>query len=320
LTPPSTLSPGQMSETNAAEADDVMMCRCASCGATEADAIKLKTCTGCKSARYCSIKCQKEHRSQHKRACKKRATELRDEVLFRQTEGTDCPICLLPMPLDPDKLAMISCCGRKICAGCEFANALREIEEGLKPTCPFCRLPAPRDDEKTFEVNMKRRAEVDDPAALQWMGVECQQKGDYSGAFEFWTRAAELGESESHYQLSVMYHGGYGVEMDKKKEIHHLEEAAIGGDIVARVDLGVLEQGNGRFERAEKHFTIAANLGCEDAINKLRHLQLRGFMSYKDLNTVIHTHQAALDAMKSSQREAGEANLRRAAREGGYDS
>ena len=67
-------------------------------------------------------------------------------------------------------------------------------------------------------------------------------------------------------------------------------------------------------------FTIAANLGCEDAINKLRHLQLRGFMSYKDLNTVIHTHQAALDAMKSSQREAGEANLRRAAREGGYDS
>eukprot|EP00984_Skeletonema_dohrnii_P018056 scaffold8343_cov94-Skeletonema_dohrnii-CCMP3373.AAC.4 len=308
-----------MSETNAAEAD-IMMCRCASCGATEADDIKLKTCTGCKSVRYCSIKCQKEHRSQHKRACKKKAAELRDEILFRQTESTDCPICLLPLPLDPDKLAMISCCARHICAGCEFANALREIEEGLKPTCPFCRLPAPHDDAKMFEVNIKRRAEADDPAALGWMGGKCQEKGDYNGAFEFWKRAAELGDSESHYQLSVMYHGGYGVEKDEKKGIRHLEEAAIGGDIGARVDLGVLEQGIGRFERAEKHFTIAANLGCEDAMSKLRHLQLRGVMSFEDLNTVLRAHKAALDAMKSPQREAGEANLRRAARERGYDS
>ena len=319
MTPPSTLSSGQMSETKAAEADDVT-CRCASCGATEADDIKLKTCTGCKSARYCSIKCQKEHRSQHKRACKKKVAEFRDEILFRQTERTDCPICLLPMPLDPDKLAMISCCARHICAGCEFANALREIEEGLKPTCPFCRLPAPHDDDETWDENIKRRAEADDPAALGWMGISCQEKGNYNGAFEFWTRAAELGDSQSHYQLSVMYHGGHGVEMDEKKEIHHLEEAAIGGDIVARNDLGVLEQRNGRFERAEKHFTIAANLGCKDSMIMLKHLQLRGFVSYDDLNTVIHTHQAALDAMKSPQREAGEANLRRAARERGYGS
>jgi hypothetical protein len=181
-------------------------------------------------------------------------------------------------------------------------------------------LPAPHDDDETWDENIKRRAEADDPAALGWMGISCQEKGNYNGAFEFWTRAAELGDSQSHYQLSVMYHGGHGVEMDEKKEIHHLEEAAIGGDIVARNDLGVLEQRNGRFERAEKHFTIAANLGCKDSMIMLKHLQLRGFVSYDDLNTVIHTHQAALDAMKSPQREAGEANLRRAARERGYGS
>ncbi|KAK1737410.1 hypothetical protein QTG54_011696 [Skeletonema marinoi] len=51
------------------------MC-CTSCGTVVVDAIKLKKCTACKCARYSSIKCQKKHRPQHKRACKKRAAEL----------------------------------------------------------------------------------------------------------------------------------------------------------------------------------------------------------------------------------------------------
>eukprot|EP00984_Skeletonema_dohrnii_P017628 scaffold8077_cov98-Skeletonema_dohrnii-CCMP3373.AAC.1 len=65
---------------------DMMLC-CASCGISEGDDIKLKTCTACKSARYCSVKCQKEHRPKHKRACKKRAAELHDEMLFKQPES-----------------------------------------------------------------------------------------------------------------------------------------------------------------------------------------------------------------------------------------
>jgi hypothetical protein len=42
----------------------------------------------------------------HKRACKKRAAGLRDEILFKQPESNhcgDCPICRLPQPLDPKK-------------------------------------------------------------------------------------------------------------------------------------------------------------------------------------------------------------------------
>eukprot|EP00984_Skeletonema_dohrnii_P005111 scaffold1799_cov134-Skeletonema_dohrnii-CCMP3373.AAC.1 len=73
--------------SGAEESDEIMMC-CASCGTAQADDIQLKTCTACKSVRYCSVKCQKEHRPQHKRACKKRAAELRDELLFRQPESS----------------------------------------------------------------------------------------------------------------------------------------------------------------------------------------------------------------------------------------
>jgi hypothetical protein len=85
------------------EAADV----CAFCGIAEIDEVKLKTCTACKSLRYCSVECQKKHRPQHKRACKKRMAELRDELLFKQPESIslgDCPICCLPLPLDPKNL------------------------------------------------------------------------------------------------------------------------------------------------------------------------------------------------------------------------
>ncbi len=62
------------------------MLHCASsCGTAEkvGDIKKLKTCTACKTVQYCSIKCQREHRPHHKRECKKRAAELRDEILFK---------------------------------------------------------------------------------------------------------------------------------------------------------------------------------------------------------------------------------------------
>eukprot|EP00984_Skeletonema_dohrnii_P023396 scaffold12490_cov62-Skeletonema_dohrnii-CCMP3373.AAC.1 len=91
-------------------ADGMMMC-CASCGTAEVDDVKLKTCSACKSVRYCSVTCQKEHRPQHKRACKKKAGELHDEILFKQPESSyegDCPLCCLPISLDKTKSTLMS--------------------------------------------------------------------------------------------------------------------------------------------------------------------------------------------------------------------
>mmetsp|Transcript_8710 Transcript_8710/g.14803 ORF Transcript_8710/g.14803 Transcript_8710/m.14803 type:complete len:146 (-) Transcript_8710:193-630(-) len=141
---------------------------CAACGIAEDDDIELKTCTACKSVRYCSVTCQKEHRSKHKRACKKRAAELRDEILFKQPESShlgDCPICFLPLPIDNDKSNMMACCSKTICNGCDYANKIRVLEgqlqqkyprERLQPTCPFCRHPAPNSEEGIKKNFMKR--------------------------------------------------------------------------------------------------------------------------------------------------------------------
>ena len=60
-----------------------MMLCCANCGKGEEGANSLKVCTACKMVKYCNVACQKAHRPQHKKECKKRAAELRVESLFK---------------------------------------------------------------------------------------------------------------------------------------------------------------------------------------------------------------------------------------------
>ena len=73
---------------------------CANCGKGANDTFKLKNCTACFLVKYCSVDCQKIHRKQHKKACKERAAELKDDKLYGQgherSEEDFCPICLLP--------------------------------------------------------------------------------------------------------------------------------------------------------------------------------------------------------------------------------
>ena len=283
---------------------DLELC-CASCGIAEVNEIKLKTCA-CKLVRYCSVKCQKEHRSQHKTGCKKRVAELRDEILFKQPESShlgDCPICCLPLTLDPKNSMMMACCSKLICQGCNYANKSREMEERMEHKCAFCRKP------RTFtqadaELNATKRIEANDPVAIREKGKRLCGVGDHGrSAFEYYTRAAGLGDATSHYQLSAIYMEGRCVEQNVKKAICHSEEAAIFGHPTSRHNLGVYELTHGRIDRAMKHFIIAANLGFEPSIVKLRGCYERGLISKEDFAAALRAHQAAVDATKSPQRE-----------------
>lgn len=109
--------------------EDLM--KCASCGVANGDDddVKLKNCA-CKLVKYCSVKCQKDHRKQHKNECKKRVDELRDEIIFKQPESThlgDCPICCLPLPTDQSKSNLYPCCCKLICQGCNYVNQKRRV-------------------------------------------------------------------------------------------------------------------------------------------------------------------------------------------------
>ena len=70
---------------------------CAECG--EEGGVSLKTCKECMTIKYCGATCQRKHWPKHKKDCKIRAVELRDEALFKDPPAKeDCPICFLPMP------------------------------------------------------------------------------------------------------------------------------------------------------------------------------------------------------------------------------
>eukprot|EP00984_Skeletonema_dohrnii_P018114 scaffold8372_cov88-Skeletonema_dohrnii-CCMP3373.AAC.5 len=284
-----------------------MMC-CAACGIAGADDIKLKKCTACKSVRYCGVKCQKEHRPKHKRECKRRAAELRDEILFKQPESHlhgDCPICCILLELDDRKSFMMTCCGKTICGGCAYANQMRKA----KHLCPFCRQPAADTDEEVKQLLM-RRVEANDPAATYQAGVICSKEGDYKGAAAYFTKAVGLGDISAHYELSGMYNEGVGVERDEKKHLHHLEQAAIGGHPLARHNLGYVEWKSGRTERTVKHFIIAAKLGLDESLESLKKCYGMGFISKEDFAAALRGHQATVDAMKSPHRDKAKAALR----------
>ncbi len=278
---------------------------CGSCGKAAVDEIKLKKCA-CNLVKYCSVDCQKNHRQQHKKACKKRMAEIRDDRLFTQPEGShlgECAICCLPLSLDRKKSGIYACCSQRICNGCAHANVLREEEGGIEPRCPFCREILPRTNEEIVQ-NQLDRAKANDPVALGDVGKKLYDEGNYEGAIENITKAAKLGEIEAHQNLSIMYRKGAGVEKDKKKEIYHLEEAAIGGHPDARYNLGYYEWNSGRFDRAMKHYIIAANLGCDDALDAVTKRFERGLVSKEYYDTAHCGHQAAVDATKSQQRDA----------------
>ncbi|KAK1740905.1 hypothetical protein QTG54_008157 [Skeletonema marinoi] len=119
-----------------------------------------------------------------------------DNILFRQPESShlgDCPICILPLPLDTKKSMMQSCCTKRICIGCYCAGIKFEMGEKLgkrKRICPFCRQPEPKEDVE-IEGYKTRRMEVNDPVAIREAGKRCYHQGDYESAFEYFSKAAD---------------------------------------------------------------------------------------------------------------------------------
>eukprot|EP00986_Skeletonema_menzelii_P010708 scaffold5342_cov83-Skeletonema_menzelii.AAC.2 len=282
---------------------------CACCGKSQGDDHPLFNCTACYLVRYCGVECQKKHWKKHKRECKKRAAELRDEMLFKQPESThlgDCPICMVPLPLHPKQCMTYACCSKFVCNGCIY-----DMEENAqKRKCPFCREALNDKDDGTKGINEQRmkRVEANDPVALIYEGSLQLNKGNYTEAFGYYTKVAErdgLGAAEAHYRLSNMYRKGHGVEKDEQKmNIHHLEFAAIGGHAFARSSLGAHEWKNGNKERAVKHWIIAATQGDDRSMEALSLAHKGGIVEEDVLSAVQRAHKAAVDETKTPGRNA----------------
>ena len=286
---------------------------CANCGKGE-ESGDLKACTACKLVKYCNRDCQIAHRSQHKKACKKRAAELYDERLFNQPPPREeCPICMLPLPVyERGKYTGVSfrsCCGKNICDGCECAM----VESGAKDLCPFCKTPPAESDEEEVKRVMKLTEKGNTGAHYFLAGFYAQGiKGmpqDRAKANELHLKAGELGCADAYCNLGSAYILGRGVEIDMKKAKHYYELAAMNGDIKARHILGMMEGQDGTHHRAMKHYVISARAGCKDSLDAVKKGYMAGHVTKEEYANTLREYQESRDNMKSDARDKAKGAL-----------
>ena len=77
----------------------------------------------------------------------------------------------------------------------------------------------------------------------------------------------------------------------------------MGGDAVARYNLGNFEVRARNMDRALKHLMIAAGLGYTDSLELIKLLFMDGKVMKDDYAKALHAYQATLVEIKSAQRD-----------------
>jgi TPR repeat protein len=149
--------------------------------------------------------------------------------------------------MHPKKISV--CCGKIICFGCFHEH---ELQSDGSPTCPFCRAPKP--SPKEFLKMLTKRADANDPRAIDELGMFYRIKKDSDKAIKLFHRAAELGSAYACGFLAVSYmNDSDGVIKNEAKAVQYCEEGAILGDRASRTNLGGDDANAGNFGRAIKH-------------------------------------------------------------------
>ena len=122
-------------------------------------------------------------------------------------------------------------------------------------------------------------------------------------ALELWHRAGKLGHAESYYNIGICYYQGNGMEVDKKKARHYYELAAMRGHAGARYNLGCIEGYAGNYDKAAKHFMIAARDGHGNAVKNIKGLYTNGHVTKDYYAKTLRARQEYLDEVKSDKRD-----------------
>ena len=280
---------------------------CANCGKGEERSGELKACTACKMVKYCNRDCQIAHRPQHKKACKKRAAELYNAALFEEPPPPeDCPICMLPPPIYDNSTGMTfhACCGKNICSGCIYAMR----ETGAKELCAYCRTPYAESDEEDVERVRKLVDAGNAFAIFQLAGYYAEGfphglPQDWEKTNELYLKGGELGCAQAYFNLGNQYDNGRGVEIDRKKAKHYYELAAMNGSVQARNNLGVIDGQTGNYQRAMKHYIIAARAGSKRSLDAVKKGYVHGYVTKEEYANTLRAYQKIQDEMTCDARD-----------------
>lgn len=92
------------------------------------------------------------------------------------------------------------------------------------------------------------------------------------------------------------------MEVDKKKARYYYELAAMGGEVDARYNLGVIELQAGNYNKARKHFMIAVRDGGSNSLGAIKMMYRKGDATKNEYTKALESYQVYLDEIKSDQR------------------
>ena len=286
------------------------MSTCAECG-KEGDSDEMNNCNKCKMVKYCNAACKKKHRKKHKKACEGRVAELHDEQLFKEPPppNEECPICMLPLPLDLNQIQFQNCCGKRICVGCIYGMVMSNAKNKEDKICPYCRTPG----SSTEDEDIKRIKKLIENGNIRAMSIfatnYAEGRGipqDFQKASELWLQAGEQGCAVAYFNLGLSYDRGRGVDIDKEKAKYYYELAAMGGDLDARRNLGRDEYKAGNHHRAFKHMMIAAKAGDKECLNVVKTAFMKfGSVTKDDYESTLRCYHERQKEMKSDARDKG---------------
>lgn len=113
------------------------------------------------------------------------------------------------------------------------------------------------------------------------LGIAAYEKGDYSTAFSYFSKASQADDGEGHLLLAVLYFQGHGVEKNAQKAAELFEQAARYGIVAAHTNLGLMyhtgEDIEANAAKALHHYHEAAMAGDHQSSFNLGQIFRKGW-------------------------------------------
>jgi len=242
-----------------------------------------------------------------------------DPELWKPHPPTEeCPVCLVPLPLEHDQVTYWPCCGQTVCDACEaetdralcITNRKREAKElpPMDTSCAFCRVPIPENGSELIK-RYEERVEKGDLTAMVNLAAKYRdgQDGlarDEAKALELLQRAADLGCPEAIMKLGCFFFDGeLGLVKAQEIALVCIEDAAKKGNVISRHLLGCIVEDLQQHDLAIRHFKLAAGAGDEKSTKRLWHYFSLDKLDKAELEATLRAHHAARDEMNSEERE-----------------
>ncbi|EJK45868.1 hypothetical protein THAOC_35498 [Thalassiosira oceanica] len=175
--------------------------------------------------------------------------------------------------------------------------------------------PAGADEEGPHEAGGGRLPDLPASIAARYKAVDVQgvlheaiRIGEgLTRAVELYERAAELGVTDAHYNLGVLYDEGKEVEKDTAKALRHVEAAAMCGHVNARFRLSATEYNAGNYDLSLQNMMIGVKLGHEDSLNMVKRFFMAGLATKADYASALRGYHNAIEEMSSPDRDEAKA-------------